>query len=103
MTQYTYSLLIFLLIVGCKAAPIPKWGGKFYAGNSKESEITRAQDDEHIKTNDPAFDKYVCMSYVDLESFYKLYVLGCKTWKHGPEMVRPQDQLVSSSPFGKKE
>lgn len=102
--QYTYSLSVLcaLLLSGCPSTPIPKWMGKIYAGNSKEAEITRKQGDEHIKASDPKFDKFACMTYVDLESFYQTYILGCKVWKGGAEMIRPQDQMLNSSPFVEK-
>lgn len=94
--------LLTVSLLGCpfvSSKPIPKWDGKLYAGNSKEQEVTRAQANEHIKCSDPKFDAMTCMSYRDLEKFYETYVEGCKVWKEVYIMVRPQDQIRTSSPF----
>lgn len=106
-TQYFYSLCVVttsFLLAGCpfftSTKPIPKWYGKIYAGDSKQQALVRKQENEVIKTDDPRFDSFVGMSYSDLESFYATYVLGCKVWKQQGEMIRPQDQINLSSPWG---
>lgn len=84
--QLPLSLLL-LLINSCSSGQLPKWSGEIWAGDSKNAGITRAQANQTIKATDPAFDKYLAISYDDFRSFYATYVLGCKEWKPGLNMM----------------
>lgn len=79
-----------LTLSSCVSMP-PKWDGKLWAGDSAKAGITRTQENQTIQCQAPAMDGYICMSYEDMNSFYKTFVLGCKVWrKDMPKMTFEQ-------------
>jgi len=71
-------LILFVIQSGCKSMP-PSIDAKFWAGDSQNDGITRAQDHETIPCKDSRFDEYVCQSYADLRKIYQT-LLKCKQW-----------------------
>lgn len=72
---------------------MPRWDGKIWAGDSARSSIRRAQENQEIKASDPAFDSYMAMTYEDFRSLYATYVLGCKEWRPGIQMMDSGEAL----------
>jgi hypothetical protein len=94
-TSFTRKLLIpslLALALGSCAMAKPKrpeWHGKLWAGDSAHAGISRSQAGEHISASDPLFDDYLAMTYADFREFFRVYVLGCKTWH--PDVILVQD------------
>lgn len=83
------ALLLFSGFTGC-SGKVPVWNGKIYAGSSGVDGVERRQDAEIIKCASAEFDHMMCMTYADFEKFYETYVLGCKSWIKGMEMIQLQ-------------
>lgn len=86
-------LNLSLILSGCAAGNTPKWDRKIWAGDSARSSIRRAQENQEIKASDPAFDSYMAMTYADFRSFYATYVLSCKEWRQGVQMMGADEAL----------
>lgn len=87
------SILLLSLSSCAGGGPIPAWSGKIWAGDSSRSSIRRSQENQEIKASDPLFDSYMAMSYEDFRSFYATYVLGCKQWRDGIQMMDASEAL----------
>ena len=82
MRRVFFAIISALVFLDCTAAP--KWYGKLYAGDSKNTQIIykdKSGKEIIIKCDDIKFDDYLCMSYLDFKLFYETYILGCKEWK----------------------
>ncbi len=73
-----YLLLTLIALTGCHAS-IPKISVKFWAGDSKNAGITRAQDHETISCASPDMDSYMCITFVDMQKIFDT-MLTCKQW-----------------------
>lgn len=67
----SFFFALVLSLGGCATGPIPKWKGKIWAGSSGVSGIERRQEKELIHCLDPAFDRYLCISYEDFLNNYR--------------------------------
>ena len=81
-----FLILLVLISASCKGT-IPRWEGKIYAGDPDRGAVVRRQAGEVVSCRDPRFKAHMSMTYVDFESFYRTYVLGCKKWPQGIEMM----------------
>jgi hypothetical protein len=75
-----YALFLLILVSCGTPKPIPVWNGKLFVGDSQRRGLVRAQDNEFIASDSPAFDEQISMSRDDFRSFYTTYVLGCESW-----------------------
>lgn len=57
--------------------------------------ITRAQDNETIACYDPKMDKFVCLSYQDLQAIFAV-MLQCKDW--GGVQTRTLQEAMNKYP-----
>lgn len=73
-----FIIFYLLTLPGCKES-IPPIDATFWAGDSKNIGITRAQDSKTIQCNQAEFDQYVCLSYDDVKKIYDT-LLQCKEW-----------------------
>lgn len=58
---------------------IPKIEIKTWAGDSKSGAIVRPSDNEAISCRDSYFDRYLCLSYDDMQKIMSLLV-QCEDW-----------------------
>lgn len=59
--------------------------------------MRRTQDNTECKAGDACFDQMMGITYSDFRSFYSTYVLGCKQWRQGIEMMSPQEAYMRFS------
>lgn len=78
------SSALLLLLLGCKTAPLPKLDLSIWAGDSGSQSIKRSKDE--IKSSDPKFDDYACVSYADLKKIFDT-IVSCKEWPKGVQMM----------------
>lgn len=72
---------------------MPKWDGHIFAADHTRAGLVRAQSGEFVAATDPAFDTYLAMTYSDFRSMYATYVLGCKQWRKGTQMMNANEAL----------
>jgi hypothetical protein len=72
-------ILYSLFLQGCQSAPMPEVNAHFWAGDSAQSGITRAQESQTMACRSPEFDQMVCLSYSDLGEIFNL-LLQCERW-----------------------
>lgn len=77
-----------MLLQGCQTAP--KVNVHWYAGDSANAGISRAQDHVTIKATSPQIDQMACLSYEDLKALYKTYIFGCSYWGNVPMLSKDE-------------
>lgn len=79
---YILFIIAFTLLCSCAHNPgtPPNPNVKLWAGDSSNAGITHGQTNETIYAIEPVFDKYVCMTYDDLDHLINSYVNSCELW-----------------------
>jgi len=79
---FSLSIVIFILCLmlgpGCATA-MPSLDIKTWAGDSKNTSVSRSQDQKTISCKDPLFDEMICMTYEDLKKIFLTFP-KCKEW-----------------------
>ncbi len=96
MSKIYSAVVLLALSFACKTAPIPKWDGEIYTGDPVKEAMVREQAGEVIKANSPEFKQLMGMKWKGprgFEGFYQTYILGCKEWKSGVQMIPFEDAV----------
>ncbi len=80
---------LLALLSGCMGT-IPKWDGKIWLNDSDKGQPTRVNEDGSRVYSDYTLSEFHAARVLkkeDFETFWKTYILGCKEWKDGLDMV----------------
>lgn len=94
-TKTLLSLSVFLS--ACSSTPRPPVDVKFWYGSSKDVALVRevfAKPVESVSCKDPKVDGYIALSSEDFNKFFKLFVLGCKSWKKEGFELTDEEKLL---------
>lgn len=72
------GIVFVLTLPGCQAN-MPPIDAQFWGGDSARQGISRSQENRTLECKQPEFDKYVCLTYEDLQKIYDT-LLECKQW-----------------------
>lgn len=89
-------VMFLTLLAGCRGT-IPAWNGKIWLNDANVSKPTRVLPNGDRIYSDYSTDEFHAarvMTKEDFDSFWKTYILGCKEWRDGLDMVSASEFMT---------
>lgn len=92
------SLNAAAVLIACGTGDMPRWDGKWWAADSANGAIVRAQEGRQIRCTDPEFQDYACLTYHDLGCLGQQLIYNCEKWRNpNPRCEAVTEQVIKAA------